>query len=162
MKTNVTFELKGFSAQERDLAALATRFTADLFFPKGDFPPLKSNVITVVRTAEPRPMYVSGAQELIHVNCSENRPWQYTFQLAHELGHLASRADLRFPRQDGNLWIEEAICGAYSVYALREMSETDGKMEHNATLLSSKTIVQTTLTRTGLRRISQALEPLMV
>jgi hypothetical protein len=85
--------------------------------------------------AMPTALYAFGTpNELIYVNCAENKPWQFTFQLAHEFGHLASRSDLRFPRQDGNAWIEEAICGAYSVYAIRAMSEIDGPLKEGAQL----------------------------
>lgn len=130
---DVTFQLQGFSDIETPLARLATRFMADLFFPDGDFPPLKSNEITITRAVLPSPLYAFGtSNELIYLNCSENKPWQFTFQLAHELGHLASRSDLRFPRQDGNMWIEEAICGAYSVYAIRSISEMGGPLQKGA------------------------------
>jgi hypothetical protein len=132
--SNVTFELRDFSALEKPLADCATQMTVDLFFPNGDFPPLKSNVIVITRSpTAPTPMYVANLPyEAITVNCAENRPWQYTYQLAHELGHLTTRSDTRHPRRDGNLWIEEAICGAYSVYAIRAMSETAGRMQHGA------------------------------
>jgi hypothetical protein len=60
------------------------------------------------------------------------RPWQYTYQVAHEFGHLGTRADKRYPRLDGNKWIEEAICGAYSVYAIRAMSEAEGPLKSGA------------------------------
>jgi hypothetical protein len=131
---NVTFELRDFSPLERPLADLATQMTADLFFPNGDFPPLKSNAIVITRRpTAPAPLYVAySPDEAITVNCAENRPWQYTYQLAHEFGHLATRSDTRHPRRDGNLWIEEAICGAYSVFAIRTMSETGGRMQHGA------------------------------
>jgi hypothetical protein len=77
----------------------------------------------------PTPVYVANVPfELIKVNCAENKPWQYTYQVAHEFGHLSSRSDKRHPRQDGNAWIEEVICGAYSIYAIRAMSKAEGPM----------------------------------
>jgi hypothetical protein len=117
--TEVTFKLIGFSELEKPLAYIATSMTANLFFPNGNYPPLRSNVIRIVRkSTAPVPLYVADVPvELIIVNCTENRPWQYTYQVAHEFGHLGTRADKRYPRLDGNKWIEEAICGAYSVYA---------------------------------------------
>jgi hypothetical protein len=128
------FELCGFSELEKPMTHLATRMTADLFFPNGDYPPLRSNVIRIMRQpTAPSPVYVANApSELIIVNCAENKPWQYTYQVAHEFGHLSSRSDKRHPRLDGNMWIEEAICGAYSVYAITAMSETEGPMKDGA------------------------------
>jgi hypothetical protein len=124
--TDVTFNLTGFSELERPLAYIATSMIANLFFPNGNYPPLRSNVISIVRNpVAPVPRYAADVPfELIMVNCAENRPWQYTYQVAHEFGHLSTRADQRHPRQDGNMWIEEAICGAYSICAIRAMSET--------------------------------------
>jgi hypothetical protein len=132
--TEVTFELIGFSELEKPLAYIATSMTANLFFPLGNYPPLRSNVIRIVRKPTALvPLYVADVPvELIIVNCTENRPWQYTYQVAHEFGHLATRADKRYPRLDGNKWIEEAICGAYSVYAIRAMSEAEGPLKSGA------------------------------
>jgi hypothetical protein len=132
--TEVIFELYGFSELEKPMVNTATMMTADLFFPNGDYPPLRSDVIRIKRDANASvPRYVAHVPfELIVVNCAENRPWQYTYQVAHEFGHLSSRADKRHPRPDGNMWIEEAICGAYSLYAIRAMSETEGPMKDGA------------------------------
>jgi hypothetical protein len=132
--TEVTFELCGFSELEKRLACIATVMTANLFFPNGNYPPLRSNVIRIVRVpTAPVPIYAAHVLfELITVNCAENRPWQYTQQVAHEFGHLSTRADKRYPRQDGNMWIEEAICGAYSIYAIRAMSEAEGPLKVGA------------------------------
>jgi hypothetical protein len=41
--TEVTFELCGFSELEKRLACIATVMTANLFFPNGNYPPLRSN-----------------------------------------------------------------------------------------------------------------------
>jgi hypothetical protein len=132
--TEVTLELCGFSEQERLMAHIATTMTADLFFPNGNYPPLRSNVIRIMRDpTAPTPVYVANVPfELIKVNCAENKPWQYTYQVAHEFGHLSSRSDKRHPRQDGNAWIEEVICGAYSIYAIRAMSKAEGPMKSGA------------------------------
>jgi hypothetical protein len=132
--TKVTFELCGFTDREKPLAYKATVVTARLLFPNDDFPPLRTNVIRIMRIlTEPCPRYVAQVPlELILVNCAEDRPWQYTYQVAHEFGHLATRSDMRHPRQDGNMWIEEAICGACSVYAIRAMSETEGPLKSGA------------------------------
>jgi hypothetical protein len=132
--TEVTFNLTGFSELEKPLAYIATSMIANLFFPNGNYPPLRSNVISIVRNpAAPVPRYaVDVPFELIMVNCAENRPWQYTYQVAHEFGHLSTRADKRHPRQDGNMWIEEAICGVYSIYAIRAMSEAEGPLKGGA------------------------------
>jgi hypothetical protein len=132
--TEVTFELCGFSEQEKLMAHIATTMTADHFFPNGNYPPLRSNVIRIMRNpTAPTPVYVANVPfELIIVNSAENRPWQYTYQVAHEFGHLSSRSDKRHPRQDGNQWIEEVICGAYSVYAIRAMSEAEGPLKDGA------------------------------
>jgi hypothetical protein len=132
--TEVTFELCGFSEREKPEAYTATLITANLLFPNGNYPPLKSNVIRISRdpTAS-SPMYVANVPfELIIVTSAENRPWQYTYQVSHEFGHLSTRSDKRHPRQDGNMWIEEAICGAYSVYAIRGMSTAEGPLKGGA------------------------------
>jgi hypothetical protein len=47
--TNVIFELCGFSELEKPNADIATRMTANLFFPNGDYPPLRSDVIRIRR-----------------------------------------------------------------------------------------------------------------
>lgn len=132
--TEVTFELDGFSEQEKPMSYMATTMTANLFFPNGNYPPLRSTAIRITRdpTAS-TPVYVANASfELIKVNHAESAFWQFTYQVAHEFGHLATRSDKRHPRQDGNMWIEEAICGAYSVYAIRVMSETEGPLRWGA------------------------------
>jgi hypothetical protein len=132
--TEVTFELCGFSELEKPNAQIATKMTADLFFPNRNYPPLRSDVIRIRHDPNASgPVYAANVPfELIMVNCAENRPWQYTYQVAHEFGHLSTRSDKRHPRQDGNMWIEEAICGAYSIYAIRTMSETEGPLKDGA------------------------------
>jgi hypothetical protein len=133
LTSEISFDLQGFTDKELPLSTIAAATTARILFPAGEFPPLKSNVIAVLRTTSKTPLYAAGTQhELILVNCHEDKPWQFTYQLAHELGHLTARSDLRHPRKDGNLWIEEAICGAYSLYAMRSMSELDGRIGEGA------------------------------
>jgi hypothetical protein len=132
--TEVIFELCDFGDPEKPNAHIATRMTAALFFPNGDYPPLRSDVIRIVRDPNAStPMYRADVSfELIIVNSEEDRPWQYTHQVAHEFGHLSTCSDKRHPRQDGNMWIEEAICGAYSIYAIRKMSEAEGALKGGA------------------------------
>jgi hypothetical protein len=127
------FRLLGFTDIERPNAELATRQISQLLFPNG-YPPLKSEVIDVERISGfPTPLYAGHLnREHIIVNCQENYPWQYSYQLSHELGHLATRSDLRYPRKDGNMWIEEALCGAYSVHALKAMSQAAGPLQWGA------------------------------
>jgi hypothetical protein len=84
--TEVIFELCGFSELEKPMVNTATIMIADLFFPNGDYPPLRSDVIRIKRDANASvPRYVAHVPfELVVVNCAENRPWQYTYQVAHE------------------------------------------------------------------------------
>jgi hypothetical protein len=49
------------------------------------------------------------------------RLWaQYSFQFAHELGHIMCRYDAN---NTGHLWLEESLCELSSLYTLRSMAE---------------------------------------
>lgn len=98
---------------------------------------LRSNPVLVIRedsSVLPAPMHVAnGSFELILLNCGVNAPWQFTYQFAHELTHLAARSDLRFGQSGRHAWIEEVLCGAGSIYALRCMAKEGGShLEANA------------------------------
>lgn len=94
--------------------------------PDGCFPQLKSNPVHVVRedpADQPVPLHVTNMPyELILLNCGVNAPWQFTYQFAHELTHLLARSNLRLGQAGRHSWIEETLCGAGSVYALRKMA----------------------------------------
>ena len=120
------FCFKNFDAAYVGQAEYVATFAADTLLLSGHgWPPLKSNKITVHRFDNGDPMYAANLpHELIFVGCGQNRPYQFAYQLSHELGHLTTRADLRYPRLDGNQWIEEVLCGAYSLIVVRAMSMT--------------------------------------
>jgi hypothetical protein len=98
--------------------------------PDRCFPPLKSNPVHVVRedpAEHPAPMHVSNTfYELILLICGINFPWQFTYQFAHELIHLLARSNLRFGQPGRHIWIEEALTGAGSLYALQKMAAEGG------------------------------------
>lgn len=122
------FELRFFNSYENLVFPMAVNFLLSLFFPNGNFPPLKSSTIYIDRVpTAATPRYVKNDQfEHIIVTSAESSPSNFIYQLAHELGHLAARADLRHPRHDGNMWIEEAICGAYSLFAFQHLVTASG------------------------------------
>ncbi|WP_137043886.1 hypothetical protein [Pseudolabrys sp. FHR47] len=122
------FAFYGVVANE---SVAAARHVIESLFPDNVFPPLRSDPVQVVREdseVSPTPMHVVGAPfELILLNCGVNRPWQFSYQFGHELTHLAARSDLRFGKSGRHSWIEEALCGAGSIYALRRMAKEGGE-----------------------------------
>lgn len=130
----VSFRLENFDQREVNLAILASGLCLEMFFPNGDYPTLRSDLVIIRKEpALPAPVYVQNFPgELIIVNSEYDRPWQYVYQLAHELGHLAARGDLRYLRPDGNHWIEETISGAFSVMAMTAIAGTPGPLQGGA------------------------------
>lgn len=127
---SISFELHGFTAIDIPRAA---HFAADQLFPSRKFPPLRSNVIRVVCDDSRAPFYaIDSPIELISLNCAPNAPWQFTYQFSHELGHLTARNQLRFKKPGEHRWIEEVLCGAYSVYVLHQMSKLGPPLGPNA------------------------------
>jgi len=124
MSREVTFALHGFAAFEIPLAA---EEIGKYLVPDGCFPQLKSNPVHVVREDRATPLYVCNVPyELILLNCGPNLPWQFSYQFAHELIHLLARSNLRFDQTGHHCWIEETLCGAGSVYAMRKMATEGG------------------------------------
>jgi hypothetical protein len=126
----ISLDVSGFTATEIPLAA---KFAIDELFPSGSFPKLKSYVIRVTQEEREAPLYVTNLPiELILLNAGPNLPWQFTYQFAHELGHLAARAHLRFQKAGRHIWLEEALCGSYSVYTIDRMSRLPQPLGPNA------------------------------
>lgn len=123
------FNFVGFQpfeiAQHRRAASACWR----TLFPKDDPPRMRGPGFQIIRDLSRKtPIYVVGsplAHEMIILNSGPSRPWQFTYQFAHELGHFASQARLRFPRADGLNWIEEMLCECYSLIAMRAMMTGD-------------------------------------
>lgn len=136
-------KLTGLSQADNLFYTLVLNDIFEALFGESGLPPLRSEVITIHRCPTfATPRYVSNSDnELIHVNSGENRPWQFGYQVAHEFGHLSARADVRHPRDDGHMWIEEALCECYSLIAMSCLAEKpsprfDGAREYLATLLA--------------------------
>ncbi len=126
----ISLDLVGFTTTEIPLAA---KFAIDELFPGESFPKLKSNLIRVTQAERETPLYVTNLPfEQILLNAGPDKPWQFTYQFAHELGHLAARAHLRFQKAERHTWVEEALCGSYSVYTIDRMSRLPPPLGPNA------------------------------
>jgi hypothetical protein len=127
----ISFNIKGFTGAPLGRAQAVTKCLGRSLIGSRNIRNLRTSEVEIVRIeSESAPMYVSNSpNELIVVNCGENYPFQFTFQLAHELGHLSTASYLRYPRSDGNKWIEEAMCGAYSLIGLRSYASLGKKHE---------------------------------
>lgn len=140
MRLDVTDKIKldlfDFAPDSGPSMCLAAIATIDALWPDKQFPPrLRSDVISITRDPTPHggPLYVtSSPNELIMLACGDNAPFQFAYQLAHELGHLASSAYLRVWKEGRHTWIEEIMCGACSVYVIRCMSQKDGPLKVGA------------------------------
>lgn len=119
---NVLFWLTGFSKVREPDVFIAAEWLVSLFTRAATLPRLKSSIVTVSRAAIDTPLYVHAANELILLNCAINRPFQFAYQFSHEFGHLMAQAQSRLLQSGRHDWIKEAICGAYSVYAIRRMA----------------------------------------
>lgn len=128
------FVINGLEEYEKSFHQKVLNGVVEALFGDGVYPALKSDIITIDRRQNATtPLYVAGtSQELIIVNSKENYPWQFAYQAAHELGHLAARADLRFPRQDGHMWIEEALCECHSLIGIGHLASSQGSMFEGA------------------------------
>ncbi|MBR2691897.1 MAG: hypothetical protein IKE42_28915 [Aquamicrobium sp.] len=128
------FEIVGVHDYERAELDAVLASTATTLFGVHGFPDTKSKTITIKRTTtRETPMYAADtSNELIILTAGENRPWQFAYQLSHEFGHLAARADLRHPRIDGNHWVEEMLCECYSLIALDAMAREPSAVQSGA------------------------------
>jgi hypothetical protein len=121
LPNGVVVSLLNFAPSEHYSFLLATQLVGNVLASKAQFPTLKSNIIHVFRNLNGPPLYVVNSPcELISLHVEENKPFQFIYQFAHEMAHLMAQAGRRFGNKDRRAWIEEAICGAYSVFCMRE------------------------------------------
>lgn len=88
------------------------------------FPGLPLPVLDVSRSRNgPITLYGRGSSGEIRIRLDvEGRLWaQFAFQFSHELGHVLCGVE-EFPNP--NLWFEESLCEAASLYALGRMADT--------------------------------------
>jgi hypothetical protein len=129
-----TFILEGFDPNARLLHEAAKTAVVEALFAKIGYPRLKSEVVHIINKPGAHvPLYrVDTPEETILIASAGNFPWQFSYQLAHELSHMSARADLRFPRCDGLNWIEETLAETHSLIVMRRMAETTGPLQENA------------------------------
>ena len=121
---DIPVDLLNFAPVEQQGFSRAVAAVGAALGGKQSFPQLKSEVIYVVRNPYDHPRYLTEPPfELITVNAGENFPFQFLYQFAHELGHLMAQAGRRIGQAHRHCWIEEAICGAYSVHCMRTASQ---------------------------------------
>ena len=130
----VALRLIGIDANEQSAHADAANMVRDVLFGDINYPKLKSaHVVVKNDPAQAQPMYCAGVkEETIILKSPGNAPWQYSYQLAHEFGHMSARADLRFPRADGLMWIEEVLADCHSLIALDRMGKIEGRLKDGA------------------------------
>lgn len=87
------------------------------------FPDAKLPVIEVEQKGGPITLFKRGPKGEIRVKLdSAGTLWaQYSFQFAHELGHILCRYDDDTHR---NKWFEESLCEMASLFALHRMAES--------------------------------------
>lgn len=127
--------LGGIDAARQPLHEAAAIAVKDILFEAIGYPKLKSDHVTVrnAPNCKKAPIYLPGSRdEEIILKSPGNRPWQYAYQLAHEFAHMSARSDLRFPRKDGLMWIEEALAECHSLIALHHMGQTEGALQAGA------------------------------
>ena len=85
-------------------------------------------VLRVIPRADaPRVLYERGAdgQYVIQLTARDDRWFQYAYQFAHELCHIASNFDHKELSGDeiaqGNQWFEEALCETASLFTLKRL-----------------------------------------
>lgn len=85
------------------------------------FPDHGLPVIEVEQKGGPITLFKRGPNGEIRVKlASEGTLWaQYSFQFAHELGHIVCRYD---PDEHSNKWFEESVCEMASLFVLRRMA----------------------------------------
>lgn len=86
--------------------------------PDRSFPPIE-----VAPKGGPITLFKRGPKGEIRMRLDVNGPFwsQYTFQFAHELGHVLCGYD---PDPHKQKWFEESVCEAASLYVLRRSAET--------------------------------------
>lgn len=91
---------------------------------KFGFPSLRSKEIYLFENLhDATPRYLtSTATEFISFNIDGYFPIRFVYQFAHEMGHLMSQAWQRHRQPSHYSWIEEALCGAFSIYCIRQLA----------------------------------------
>lgn len=113
-------EFLNFSAAEGENFSYAARVCIASLFGGAPNMKVKSSVVYVLRNPFDHPRYLTDVPfEMITVNAGENKPFQFLYQLSHEMGHLSSQSSLRWKKVGSHQWIEEALCGAFSIHCLR-------------------------------------------
>jgi hypothetical protein len=125
--------LIGLDPAQQPLHPLVAETVRDVLLGGIGPPALRSEAVLVVNDPDGPPRYCNGPVELIMLHSPGNYPWQYAYQLAHELGHLSARADLRFPRSDGLMWLEEVLADCHTLIALKRMASGNGLLKSGAT-----------------------------
>ena len=120
--------LLNFSPTEWGDFAFAAKEIFLLTAVKHGFPALRSQDIYVFRnTFDLTPRYLSEpTAELLSVNAGVNDWQQFAYQLSHEASHLLAQNWRRYRKPDYYSWIEEALCGAHTIFCLRELSKKAG------------------------------------
>jgi hypothetical protein len=87
-------------------------------YPDRSFPPIE-----VAPKGGPITLFKRGPKGEIRVRLDVKGPYwaQYTFQFAHELGHVVCGYD---PDPHKQKWFEESVCETASLYVLRRSAET--------------------------------------
>lgn len=84
----------------------------------------------VPRSGAPRVLYERGVngEYVIQLTARDDRWFQYAYQFAHELCHVASNFDHKELTGDGveqgNQWFEEALCETASLFTLKRLAAT--------------------------------------
>ncbi|MCB1911854.1 MAG: hypothetical protein H6948_03920 [Zoogloeaceae bacterium] len=82
----------------------------------------------VPRSDAPRVLYERGVggEYIIQLTARDQRWFQYAYQFAHELCHIASNFDHKEVTGDGvaqgNQWFEEALCETASLFTLKRLA----------------------------------------
>lgn len=106
-------------ARVEDLSNV-TRNVINVFWPL--FPNAKLEPFVIMRNrSTPMVHFTRNVRKEIVMDLNvEGRRWsQFAYQFAHEFCHLLAGFDDDY---DGNLWFEESLCEAASLYALRQMA----------------------------------------
>lgn len=124
--------LLNFSSCERPFYGLATSELFKMTAGKHGFPKMRSSEIYIFRNMHDEfPRYLSEPNaEFISLHVDENKPLQFSYQLSHEISHLLAQNWKRHDGFHGKLWIEEALCGATSLFCIYEMAKHDGWWRH--------------------------------
>lgn len=116
----IRVEEEGFGVSAADIGAVCGSVAGRLTAGWPDAPAVK----VVVVHGGPFPLTVFGRNErgevVVRLATGGTYWSQYAYQFSHELCHVLSGCEDDFK---GNLWFEESLCEAASLYCLRRMSE---------------------------------------